>query len=993
MMDKLNQLQVNRLGTGGQINRSEPLSFTFDGKTFGGFAGDSLASALIANGVKLVGRSFKYHRPRGIFTAGSEEPNALVTLGVGASREPNCKAPTLRLYDGMQAKSQNAWPNIRFDVGAMNAALAPFLPAGFYYKTFMWPSAFWEAVYEPIIRHAAGLGRASTQPDPDRYDVQNEFCDLLVIGSGPAGLAAALAAGRTGARVMLCEEDFVLGGRLNGESLEIGGEDSADWAASTIGELSSMPNVRVCPATAVVGVFDGNTHLAIQTLNPALSAAGQKGFAQKLWNIVPGEVILASGATERPLVFGGNDRPGIMLGSAVRTYINRFAVVPGKRAAVFTNCDDGWRTVSDLERAGVEVAVVVDTRDDLSPEIDQIAKQSSARIMTGSRVIATKGWRALRAITVVDAAGKQVEFDVDLLAVSGGWNPNIALTTHLGAKPAWSKKIAAFIQVLPPKSMQVVGAAAGNLALGAALNDGVEAARRATDGKASLELPSVKNESTSVTPMWVIEGSKGKAFIDFQNDVTSSDIDLAWREGFRNTEHIKRYTTMGMGTDQGRTSNVNGLAKIALANGKPISQTGTTTGRPPYVPVRLGALAGMHRGKHFKPTRQASANTTARELGAQFLTAGQWLRPQWYAQDGESDWQQTVSREVTAVRNSVGICDVSTLGKIDIQGGDVAEFLNRVYINNMAGVAINKTRYGVMLREDGFVLDDGTAARFAQDHYVISTTTANAAKVMQHLHYCHQVLWPQLDVQMISVTEQWAQYAIAGPNSRAVLAQLIGDQYDINDANFPFMACAEFDLDGMPARVFRVSFSGELAFELAVPALYGEAIFTELLDAGVPYNITPYGTEALGVLRIEKGHASGPELSGQTTARDLGLARMMSKKKDFIGRVLAQRDVLNDPMRPILVGLKPVNCTDKFSSGAHVMPIGVMPSPENDQGYVTSVAYSPHIHSWVGLGLVAGGMERLGEVVRAYDPIRKGDVEVEICSPVFIDSDGSRLHG
>jgi len=985
--------QSNRLSEGGQIDRSIPISFSFDGQQLGAFAGDSLASALLANDIKLVARSFKYHRPRGIFSAGSEEPNALMTLGEDKYREPNCKATSVELYEGMVARTQNAWPSVGFDVGSLASVLSPFLPAGFYYKTFMWPSAFWERVYEPVIRHAAGLGKASALPDPDQYDVQHEFCDLLIIGSGPAGMAAALEAGRAGLRVMLCDEDFAMGGRLTSEKLYIGDQNCADWAALCLAELASMPNVRICASTAIVGRYDGDTYLGVQKLGGDPLSKAQQTYAEKLWIIVPAQVIMCTGATERSLVFGGNDRPGIMLASAVRTYINRFAVAPGKRAAIFTCCDDGWRTISDLEAADVEVVAIVDSRETIKDEVLALGANSPARIMLGATVIATKGWKGLRQISVSDQQGDVSKFDIDLLAISGGWNPNISLATHLGGKPIWCEEISSFKMASDERieNVQIVGAAAGQYSLGAALSGGLKAARLVTGSKTRLILPKTDDENFAVTPLWALPNSKGKAFVDLQNDVTNTDIDLAWREGFKNPEHIKRYTTMGMGTDQGRTGTVNGLAQIALANNEPMGLTGNITGRPPYVPVRLGSLAGLHRGKHFRPTRRTSAHDAATALNAHFVETGEWLRPQWYTKAGETNWLQSVTREAEAVRKSVGVCDVSTLGKIDVQGSDAAEFLNRVYINNIAGVAINKVRYGVMLREDGFVMDDGTAARFGQNHFVISTTTANAGKIMQHLYYCHQVLWPELDVQMISVTEQWAQYAIAGPNSTKVMKLLVGDHLVLCDEAFAFMACAEFSLKGIPARAFRVSFSGERAYEIAVPAQYGQSIFNQLLSLGKQWDITPYGTDALAVLRIEKGHVSGPELVGQTTAQDLGFGGMMSKKKDFIGRVLAGRAALIDPDRPALVGVRPVLKGDRFSSGAQFLPVGATPVADNNLGYITSVAYSPHVGSWIGLGLISGGLERVGEKIRAYDPMRNKDTLVEIVSPVFIDPKGARL--
>jgi heterotetrameric sarcosine oxidase alpha subunit len=988
--------QPNRLPDRGLIDRRQPLTFHFDGKRFSGYAGDTLASALLAAGVKLVGRSFKYHRPRGILTAGSEEPNALVELRTAARREANTRATVAELFDGLEAHSQNRWPSLAFDVGAVNSLLSPIFVAGFYYKTFMWPAALWEKLYEPAIRRAAGLGRASVEPDPDTYEKAHAFCDVLVIGGGPAGLSAALSAGRSGARVILCDEDFVLGGRLNGDRREIDGMSGSDWARQIESELISLPEVRVLRRTSVFGVYDSGTFGAIERVTDHLSVPAAHQPRQRLWRIVAKRTVLAAGAIERPIVFGGNDRPGVMMASAVRTYLNRFSVAAGRRVVLFTTTDDGWKTALDLTDAGVAVQAIVDARPEVAPRLLATSKRTGARVMLGSQVVKTHGARRLGHLTVRDGGGRLVRLPADTLAMSGGWNPTIALSTHLGRRPRWCKDISAFVPGNELRGMTVVGAARGSFLLADALREGIAAGTEAAEstGYRVPSAPQAKadDERTGMTPFWYAHESKGKAFVDFQHDVTSEDVALAAREGFRSVELLKRYTTLGMGTDQGKTSNINGLAILASLTEGAIPEVGTTVFRPPYTPVALGAFAGHHRGKDFKPTRLTSGHGWAQSHGATFIEVGQWLRAQWFAVPGETDWLQTVTREARAVRSSVGVCDVSTLGKIDVQGPDAGTFLDRVYINTFSTVPVGKVRYGLMLREDGYALDDGTGARLASDHYVVSTTTVNAGKVMQHLEHARQVLSPQLDVQIMSITEQWAQYAIAGPNSRRLLERLLGDAIDLSNALFPYLACAEFSWRGIPARLFRVSFSGELAYELAVPARYGDAAIRALMAAGAEWGLVPYGTEALGVMRIEKGHVAGNELNGTTTTADLGLGRMMSNKKDFIGRILAARQGLTDPNRPTLVGVKPVDRKVRLHAGAHFLPRDADATPKNDQGYLTSVAFSPMLGHWIGLGLLTRGPQRAGERIRAYDPLRSSDVEVEVVSPVFFDPDGLRLH-
>ncbi len=982
----------SRLPQGGVVDRAAPLAFTFDGVRYGGFQGDTLASALLAAGVRLVGRSFKYHRARGVLTAGSEEPNALVELRSGARREPNTRATTAELFEGLEAASQNRWPSLALDIGAVNALLSPLFPAGFYYKTFMWPVAFWEKVYEPLIRRAAGLGRASLEPDPDTYEKAYAFCDVLVIGAGPAGLAAALVAGRAGARVILADEDFLLGGRLNGERRAIDDMPGGAWARQAEAELASLPEVRIMRRTTVVGVHDGGTYGAVERVADHLPVPPAHQPRQRLWRIVARRAVLAAGAVERPIVFGGNDRPGVMMASAVRTYANRFAVAAGRRAAIFTTTDDGWQTAADLAAAGVEVAAIIDARLEVAPTL----MARGGRIVLGGCVVGTRGGRALKGISVRDGDGRTNEIAVDLLAMSGGWNPSVALASHLGARPRWSEAIGAFVPGEVPPGMSVAGAANGAFALADALREGARAGAEAAAAGGFSATPlavRAEDEATGHAPLWLVAGSRGKAMVDFQNDVTVDDVALAAREGFSSVEHLKRYTTLGMATDQGKTANVNGLAILAALTARAIPETGSTLARPPYTPVALGALAGHHRGKEFRPTRRTAGHQRAAERGATFVEAGAWLRAQWFAAPGEADWLATVSREVKAVRAGVGVCDVSTLGKIDIQGPDAGAFLDRVYTNTFSTLPVGKTRYGLMLREDGIVMDDGTSARLAPDHYLMSTTTANAAKVMQHLEHARQMLWPELDVQMASVTEQWAQYAIAGPQSRRLLERLLGDALGISGAAFPYLACAAFAWRGVTARLFRVSFSGELAYELAVPARYGDTVIRAIMAAGAELGVVPYGTEALGVMRIEKGHVAGNEINGTTTAADLGLGKMMSTKKDFIGRVLAGRPGLVDPERPTLVGIRPVERAARLRAGAHFFDRGATPTMANDQGYVTSVAFSPMLGHWIGLGLLARGPVRLGERVRAYDPLRDGDVEVEVVSPAFFDPQGERLRG
>ncbi|MFG1465185.1 sarcosine oxidase subunit alpha family protein [Xanthobacter sp. DSM 24535] len=985
---------MSRLSSGGLIDRAKPLAFTFDGKDYKGFAGDTLASALLANDVRLVGRSFKYHRARGIYSAGSEEPNALVELRTGARREPNTRATMVELYDGLEATSQNRWPSLSFDLLSANQLFSPFLGAGFYYKTFMWPAALWEKLYEPAIRRAAGLGRAAEEADPDSYEKAFAFCDVLVIGGGASGLLAALTAGRAGARVILTDEDILLGGRLNSERTAIDEAAPGVFLSKAQAELAALPNVRVMPRTTVFGIYDGGTYGALERVGDHLPVPGPFQPRQRYWKIIAKRAVLCAGAFDRPIVFGGNDRPGVMSAQALRTYAVRHAVSPGAKAVVFANNDHAWSAAFDAHDAGVKVSTIVDVREIVSAALAQEAKTRGIAVIAGGEVIATSG-KQLASVTVRTKTGTQV-LPAQVLGISGGATPNLALTSYFGGRPRYDATLAAFVPGATPPGLSVAGAAMGQFSLAQCFASGAEQGAAAAHDVGfdipAAPLPKAADTPTSLSAFWHVQGSKGLAFVDFQNDVSAKDVAIAYKEGFRAVELLKRYTTLGMATDQGKSSNMAGLAIMAELTGQGIGETGTTMFRPPFAPVAFGAFAGHHREKDFRPTRPTPTHAWAQTQGAVFVETGLWLRAQYFPKPGEKDWLETVTREVKAVRSSVGLIDVSTFGKIDLQGRDVGAFLDRVYINTFSTLAIGKARYGVMLREDGIVMDDGTTARLADHHYVMTTTTANAAKVFQHLEFCLQVLWPELDVQLASISEQWAQIAIAGPKSRDVLAKVVDAPLDVSNAGLPFMGAVEATvMKGVQARIFRLSFSGELGYEIAVPARQGEALTRALMAAGHSFGITPYGTEALGVMRIEKGHVSGNELTGQTSARDLGLGKMASTKKDYIGRIMAGRKGFTDPDRPSFIGFKPMDRAHRLRAGAHFLPIGAAPQVENDEGYMSSVAYSPTLGHWIGLGFLKGGRARIGQNVRAYDPVRGGDIEVEVCDPGFVDPEGERL--
>ena len=998
--------QSCRLPTGGRIDRDRPLTFHFDGRQFTGHAGDTLASALLANGVHLVARSFKYHRPRGILSCGAEEPNALIQLETGVGTQPNLRATQIELYAGLEAFSQNRWPSVRFDVGEINDLLSRVLPSGFYYKTFMWPKRAWMA-YEYVIRRAAGLGRAPGGPDPDYYDKMHVHCEVLVVGGGPAGLAAALGAARTGARVILADEQSEFGGALLGRNERIGDKPAMEWVADTVQELASFDDVRLLPRSTVAGYYDQN-YLTIAErmtdhLPPGTAAHRPR---QRLWKVRAAQVVLATGAHERPLVFRDNDRPGIMLASAAQAYVNRFAVRPGNQAVVVTNNDSAYGVACDLSGAGIPVTMV-DLRREPSDACRALLAKRGIELLAGHTVLGTSGRTRVTAVEVAarDAAGDGFDgaprtVACDLVCMSGGWNPAVHLFSQSRGRLAYDTQKACFV---PGESFQAersAGSASGAFELAYVLSEGREAGKVAAAQagfrkRGSAPSPRVElQEEAPMEPVWVLpQRARGrplcKHFVDFQNDVTAADIGLAAREGYRSMEHLKRYTTIGMGTDQGKTANVNALAILASQLGVEMSAVGTTTFRPPYTPVTFGVLAGRDIGELADPVRRTPMHAWHQERGAKFEDVGQWKRSWFYPRAGES-MHQAVNRECLATRNAIGILDASTLGKIDIQGPDAAEFLDRIYTNNWKSLGLGRCRYGLMCGEDGMLFDDGVTTRLGEQHYLMTTTSGNAARVLSWLEEWLQTEWPELEVYCNSVTEQWCTVGIAGPLARDLLAELTTDIVLGNDA-FPFMSCRSGNVAGIPARVMRVSFTGELSFEINVAANYGMSLWTTLMTAGQRYGITPIGTEAMHVLRAEKGFIiAGQDSDGTVIPADLGMSWALSKSKDFIGkRSMSRPDSLRSD-RKQLVGLLTEDAGEVLPEGGQIVETAASALPVKMIGHVTSSYYSANLGHSIALALIKGGRQRHGE--RIYVPLEDRTVSATITAPRFFDPDGERMN-
>ena len=995
---------------GGLIDRRRELGFEFDGRLLRGYAGDSVASALLANGVRTVGRSFKYHRRRGIFGAGVEEPNALIRLRRGARAEPNLRATQVELFDGLSCTSQNRWPSLDFDMGAASDFASRLLPAGFYYKTFMWPGRWWR-FYEYFIRKAAGLGAAPQEPDPDTYAHRHAHCDVLVVGGGPAGLAAALAAAETGVRVMLVDEQARLGGRLMGEEAEIEGLPGHDWAESRQGKLSASGNVRVLTRTTAFGYYDQNLVALNERCADHLAQPAPHQPRQRLWWVRAKQVVLATGAIERPLVFGGNDLPGVMLASAVREYARRYAVRCGRRAVVFTNNDDAYRSALALAHCGVEVRAVVDVRAE-GPGPDALSAAEGARVEVyrGHMVAEAQGAKALESIRVAryhrDRAtlSDPRRIECDLLCVSGGYSPAVHLFSQSQGQLDYDDTIAAFVPGPSRQAERSAGAARGTWRLSECLAEGARAGAAAAEASGAAARPAAPSpppaagegewRESALQALWTVpllEGRRIKQFVDFQNDVSVDDVALAAREGYDSVEHLKRYTTLGMGTDQGRTSNVNGLAILAAQVGQSIPEVGTTTFRPPYAPVALGAIAGREVGVDFSPIRRTPMHDWHVQAGSPFVTVGQWLRPQYYPRPGESI-MDSINREVLAVRRSVAMVDVSTLGKIAVQGRDAGEFLERVYINRWKNLKVGRLRYGFMLREDGFIFDDGTTTRVAEDEYYMTTTTGNAGPVMTHLEYYAQTVWPELHVHLTSITDQWAGVALAGPNSRRTLAAACDDGADVGNEALPFMGYLGASIAGAPVRILRMTFSGELAYEVHTPSDCGLTVWEALLEAGAPWDIMPYGTEALGVLRIEKGHVVASELDGRTVPSDFGFGRLQRPDSDFIGKRSLERPGLVAENRHHFVGLRSVDGR-RIPRGARIVVNPARPRPVRMLGHVTAACYSPNLDQHIALALLDDAQRYQGEILYACSPLQGENVPVEVTHPVFIDPAGERARG
>jgi len=994
-----------RLQTGGRLlNKDVPLNFTFNGRKMKGYQGDTLASALLANNQMLVGRSFKYHRPRGVVSSGAEEPNALINMGEGTRFEPNQRATTTELFDGLVAESQNHWPSLEFDIGAINSKLARFLPAGFYYKMFIHPRPLWKHVYEPFIRRSAGLGKAPKMRDSDTYEHFYAFYDLVIVGGGIAGLMAAKAAASSGAQILVMEQSAHWGGRCVVEPDQINGKDPEHFIEDLVAELTAQPNVTMRTRLMGAGVYDHGYLLGYERLRD--HAPSQTGPRHRLWRIRAGKILTATGAIERPLSFAGNDLPGVILASALRDYVENFGVSMGDRTVVLTNNDDAYRTAIALKAAGLDVPVILDARSAGGGALAEAAQKLGIRVETGKAVAFVKGRGVVTGVAICDQAGQGTvleEIACDCLAMSGGWSPVVHLWSHCGGKLVWDDALAMF-RPDPEKAplnqkgegfVLTAGAANGHFSLGAVMQDALQqGAEAAGITAASKSLPEVdQTAEAAMEAVWMMPQGAGvklrsKAWLDFQNDVKVSDVQLAAQEGFESVEHAKRYTTLGMATDQGKLSNINGLAVLAGALNADIPAVGTTTFRPPYTPISMGAIAGAARDEIFQPVRQTPMHDWHIEQGAYMEPVGQWRRPYCYPRADETH-QDAVAREIRQTRNSVGLLDASTLGKLLVQGPDAAKFLDMLYTNMMSTLKIGKCRYGLMCSENGFLMDDGVVVRLGEQSFLCHTTSGGAEHIHAHMEEWLQTEWWDWKVYVANLTEQYAQVGVVGPKARDVLEKLGG--LDVSKEALGFMEYAEGRLGAFDVRVFRISFSGELSYEIAVPAGQGLAFWQALCAAGEEFGIMPYGTEALHVMRAEKGFIMiGDETDGTVIPQDLGLDWAISKKKsDFLGKRAQERSHMVDPDRWKLVGLETLDGS-VLPDGAYAVGEGENANGQrNTIGRVTSTYFSPTLNRGIAMGLVAQGPERMGEILNFPD-LSGNEVKVKLVDPVFYDKNGDR---
>ena len=991
-----------RLKDTGLINRNKKIKFKFNGKDYFGYEGDTLASALLANGVHLIGRSFKYHRPRGFFGAGVDEPNAKMQVVINGHSEPNINATEIELVDGLSATSQNCWPSVEFDIGAINNFLNRFFPAGFYYKTFMWPKSFWYKVYEPFIRKAAGLGVASLEKDNERYEHKYEFCDLLVTGSGPAGLASAYSAAKNGAKVILAEDKPRFGGTLLTDDVTIDNLSGKEWADKMISELKEMPNVIVKNRSQVFGYYDHNMMVMFERTGDHLEKKSKYTPRQRLWYIRAKEVLLSTGSIERPIVFGNNDTPGVFLSAAAKEYIKVYGVLIGKKPLIFTNNDSAYETAIEFKKNGVE-PLVLDTREDCNSELINEAKDLKIDIRFSHAVLAANGYKKVKSATIGKLNNNKTDFvsteiiDCDCICVSGFWTPTVHLASQSGNKLRFNDEIDAFVPDKSKQNENSIGSSNGTFTLKETLENsfklGAEVSNKITNKNEQILLPKSNERKYSThDKFWcspLPRGKNFKRFVDFQNDVAVSDIEVALREGYRSIEHVKRYTTLGMATDQGRTSNLNGLQLVANVEKKIVPQVGHTTFRPPFTPVTIGTIVGREVGKEYMPTRKTPMHNWHEKNNAVWVDAGAWKRPRYYKRGNETLFEAS-KREAKNVRDHVGICDVTTLGKIDVKGPDAAEFLNRVYTNAWLKLPIGKARYGVMLREDGIVMDDGTTTRISENHYHMTTTTAQAANVLSHLEYYLQVVWPDLNVNVVSTTEQWAGAALAGPKSREVLSKLF-PELDVSNEGLPFMGYLEGKLFGVSARIFRISFSGELAYEINVPSDYGMFMWERITEIGEEFNMQPYGTEALSTLRIEMGHVAGPELDGRTIPYDVSLEGLVSKKKDFIGKRSLIKEAFNKEDRQKIVGLVPLDRKSSIPEGSHLVEDSKAKLPNPKLGHVSSSCWSVENNNPFSLAILKDGKNMIGKKLYAVSPLKNTSIEVEVISSHYVDHEGKRV--